>query len=652
MWKKILLLGLLTYLVTPRVAPCATPMLLKFRNVGAAFSIPMVEQRDIPFIFDVCNSAPPANSTVWFNVDILDTLNEIPVESNVSLHYSFDNQASWDSISMTSIDTIGYKITYQTDIMLPSSGTVYYYIRVQKISNGYYATQSPINLENTLPTPINLMVYTWDEVIGDTTNGAAGPWLDLAGCWVGYSPDSLYIRISNNNSGAGWPWYESYLFGPWYFYAGGVYNPEAISDTFNYSLLRVSNPLMSSNLYKMNKYTNDHWVIGGIARPTIADTMWLRCSFDDLINDPDFGPWPNSSGLYISGMTSTGSLGKQTVLINDYTPPCRFYPETQTFTIGTNTPPVLTNPMVSPGIGGPSTTFTFTVTYTDADNNLPTLKNVIVDGISYQMNSDDHSYSNGAEFTFSKSDFSVGDHYFYYQFCDGLDTVTTSEDTFSVYLCDVATLSIDSPPDTVFVDSIYTPLATVANFDSIQHSFNVNCKIDTSGVLIYEDSCLVENLASRDSIQVPFADWTVGSVPNISYNLTVYTQLPGDENPLNDTISMIIVSIETGVEEKFNTQVLPNAWQLAQNRPNPFVKNTDIRYQIPKKCDVSLKIYNNAGQLIRILVNKKQKPNYYVVRWDGKDEEGRIVGSGIYFLKLEAQNFRALRKIVIIGKRR
>lgn len=622
----------------------------RFSNYGR-FSMPSVEQARIPFIYDVCNSAPPPNSTVWFNVDILDTLGGQPVQSTVTLWYSFDNQSSWNSSSMMPIDTIGYKITYETDIVVLGSGVVYYFIRAQN-SNGYYGTQSPINIGNIFPTPANLLVSTCDEVIGDTTGGAAGPWLDLTGCWAGYSQDWLYIKLSNN--GGGWPWYENFIFGPWYIYGGGVYNPEAPSDTFAYTLARVDNPIMSSCLLKINQYTGDFWDIGNIDETTNADSLWLRCSFADLVNDPHFGPWPNTSGLYLSGGTSTFYISGDLEL-NDYAEPGRFYRETPTFTVGSNTPPVLTNPMVTPQIGGPTTIFNFSVTYTDADNNLPTLKDVVIDGMGYQMSSDDHSYSDGSDFTFSETSFSVGDHYFYFQFSDGIDTVTTSEDTFKVYLCDAATISIDSPPDSVVVDSTYTPMATVANYDSTEHSFYVTCQIDTSGVLVYEDSSFVTNLASRDSVQVPFTDWTVGAVPYISYNLSVYTQLAGDADPLNDTLSKIIISKPTGIAEEPDREKCPKTFYLSQNFPNPFSTTTHISLTFPSighsAKGIELNIYDISGRLVKSfpLFTPHSSPTI-AVSWDGKDDSGNKVGNGIYLLRLTTHNFKAIKKIVFIGR--
>ncbi|TES89932.1 MAG: hypothetical protein E3J87_11080 [Candidatus Cloacimonadota bacterium] len=425
MSKRMFLLVLSVSLVVTVITLTAEQ---RFSNYEG-FSMPRVEQARIPFIYDVCNSAPPSNSTVWFNVDILDTLGGQPVQSTVTLWYSFDSQSSWNSSSMVPIDTVGYKITYETDIVVPGSGTIYYYIRAQN-SDGYYGTQSPINVGNVFPTPANLLVSTCDEIAGDTTGGAAGPWLDLTGCWAGYSQDYLYIKISNN--GGGWPWYENFLFGPWYLYGGGVYNPESPSDTFAYMLMRVDNPLLTSCLLKINQYTGDYWDIGNIDETTNADSLWLRCSFADLVNDPDFGPWPNTSGLYLSSGTSTFYISGDLEL-NDYAEPGRFYRETPTFIVDSNTPPVLTNPQVVPDSGTPDTTFTFAVTYTDSDNNLPTLKDVVIDGTDYQMSSDDHSYSDGADFYFSMDSFSVGEHYFYFEFSDGMDTINTNIDTFVVF---------------------------------------------------------------------------------------------------------------------------------------------------------------------------------------------------------------------------
>ncbi len=109
----------------------------------------------------------------------------------------------------------------------------------------------------------------------------------------------------------------------------------------------------------------------------------------------------------------------------------------------------------------------------------------------------------------------------------------------------------------------------------------------------------------------------------------------------------------TGVEEDQEARsTLPKSFSLSQNYPNPFNPTTLIRYTIPAVSDqpskVSLKVYNILGQEVRTLINKKQAPGYYRVIWDGKDEDGAPVSSGIYFYRLVARDFVGVKKMILL----
>ncbi len=75
---------------------------------------------------------------------------------------------------------------------------------------------------------------------------------------------------------------------------------------------------------------------------------------------------------------------------------------------------------------------------------------------------------------------------------------------------------------------------------------------------------------------------------------------------------------------------------LYQNRPNPFNPSTSIRYSIAQRGVVTLRVYNTAGQLVRTLVDQIQSPTPggFRVDWDGRNERGARVASGIYLYKL------------------
>jgi hypothetical protein len=81
--------------------------------------------------------------------------------------------------------------------------------------------------------------------------------------------------------------------------------------------------------------------------------------------------------------------------------------------------------------------------------------------------------------------------------------------------------------------------------------------------------------------------------------------------------------------------VLPTSYELLNNYPNPFNPSTVILYTLPEATDVKLEIYNVLGQRVRVLVNGHQSPGYKTMVWDGKNDKGENVSSGIYFYKLE-----------------
>lgn len=104
----------------------------------------------------------------------------------------------------------------------------------------------------------------------------------------------------------------------------------------------------------------------------------------------------------------------------------------------------------------------------------------------------------------------------------------------------------------------------------------------------------------------------------------------------------------TGVEYTEQTSGLPEGFDLRQNYPNPFNPATLISYEIGKAGDVTLAIYNLLGQRIRTLVDGRQSAGSHVVRWDGSDEFGRSVPSGVYLYRLTVGHQTQTRKMLLV----
>jgi flagellar hook assembly protein FlgD len=98
------------------------------------------------------------------------------------------------------------------------------------------------------------------------------------------------------------------------------------------------------------------------------------------------------------------------------------------------------------------------------------------------------------------------------------------------------------------------------------------------------------------------------------------------------------------------TQNRPDKFYLSQNFPNPFNSQTIFLLDVPEPAQVEISIYNILGQKVRTLENRffSQPVRGYRIAWDGKDEEGRNLPSGVYFCRLESQKFKTVRKVVLM----
>ena len=94
--------------------------------------------------------------------------------------------------------------------------------------------------------------------------------------------------------------------------------------------------------------------------------------------------------------------------------------------------------------------------------------------------------------------------------------------------------------------------------------------------------------------------------------------------------------------------ILPDRFVLEQNHPNPFNPATVIDYSLPHKADVTLEIYNLLGQKVKTLISDNQPAGSHSVAWDGTDEAGYPVASGIYFYQLKADGYTRSKKMLLL----
>ena len=87
---------------------------------------------------------------------------------------------------------------------------------------------------------------------------------------------------------------------------------------------------------------------------------------------------------------------------------------------------------------------------------------------------------------------------------------------------------------------------------------------------------------------------------------------------------------------------------MNQNYPNPFNPTTDIRFDVPNKSHVTIRIYNVLGQEVNNLVDQEMDAGSYVVDWDGTANDGGKVASGVYLYKMTSGDFVATKKMMML----
>ena len=86
---------------------------------------------------------------------------------------------------------------------------------------------------------------------------------------------------------------------------------------------------------------------------------------------------------------------------------------------------------------------------------------------------------------------------------------------------------------------------------------------------------------------------------------------------------------------------------LEQNYPNPFNPMTTVTYSISEKCSVTLTVYDASGKRILRLVDREQEKGSHRVEWNGRDDMGRPIASGVFFCRLTAGNETIARKMIL-----
>jgi len=110
----------------------------------------------------------------------------------------------------------------------------------------------------------------------------------------------------------------------------------------------------------------------------------------------------------------------------------------------------------------------------------------------------------------------------------------------------------------------------------------------------------------------------------------------------------VFADFVVGIVNSVATPGLASTFRLRQNYPNPFNPATSIRYELTKSSSVVLQVFDLLGREVRLLVNEAKPAGLHGVKWDGLNDAGLSVSSGLYLYRIVSQNQVVIRKMVLM----
>jgi hypothetical protein len=210
----------------------------------------------------------------------------------------------------------------------------------------------------------------------------------------------------------------------------------------------------------------------------------------------------------------------------------------------------------------------------------------------------------------------------------------------------VVQLNVDNLEDVLSSDIVLSYDESLVNFIDVSTT-----ELTSDSMLVYNNVggkvlvCLYgpRNLSGSGSI----LNFRFAPVQNASYN------------DLNNAIVLSSIMLNDGIpavgvrDQAVSVKIIPTSYRLLQNYPNPFNPETWIPYDLPQTTDVVIKIYDISGKIIRRLDLGTKPAGRYLTKteavyWDGRNEQGESVASGVYYYQLQAGTYSAIKKLVVL----
>ncbi len=163
------------------------------------------------------------------------------------------------------------------------------------------------------------------------------------------------------------------------------------------------------------------------------------------------------------------------------------------------------------------------------------------------------------------------------------------------------------------------------------------------------DEDLPNNSTGLSDMDNAFCTVDLSSLSTSTYNTlrikAIFTK--GSKSADDPTLEMWALGKEGGITYVSPINK-PLVFALSRNKPNPFIGKTEIQYQLPKRTTVNLQVFDILGRSVVTLLDKVQKPGHYSIQWRGTDKNNSPLPTGVYFLLMKADEFKATQKMVLL----
>lgn len=192
-------------------------------------------------------------------------------------------------------------------------------------------------------------------------------------------------------------------------------------------------------------------------------------------------------------------------------------------------------------------------------------------------------------------------------------------------------------------------------FTTLLHRPDTTQQIIGVGVIHFEAGVIPASNEARLMFTVRFMTKT-GAVPT---EITIDSTFFGAVGPFElakaggigelcpEFSHMAAVDIRLPVQE-FDGPVLPETYSISQNNPNPFNPTTSIDFALPTAAKTKIEVFNILGQKVKTLVDEYLTAGNKRVEWDGTDENGSTVASGIYLYRMTANDYTETKKMMLM----